>query len=475
MSLNIRKKIAISFTFFILASTLVWFLNFYNHYQLTKKIELIDEKIDLLNTILECRRYEKNFFLYFNRADLEESISYAGTAVEKQIVIIDKYKKALRHLPIQNYLNDLKKYKTALNHLLEINRQNNDLEIFQAQIRSIGKKITDSIENIVLNERKNIRKLIRKANAFLYLSLIAIFFLTAVTAIFIMLNVNEPLKKIEMAIHKIVKGDYTSIPQISTGDIFESLVNSMNHMIEMLNHRNEQLVHSEKLASLGTLTSGVAHELNNPLNNMSTSVQILSEELEDGDIEYKKILLEETEKQIDRARDIIKALLEFSRDRNFVPQDVHINTLIQKTMKLIKGEIPSNITRHFDIDKSLEARIDSHNIQRVIMNLVINAVHAMEEHGGELTIGAKQTRDNEFCFQIKDTGAGIKKEDMERIFDPFYTTKEVGKGTGLGLSISHGIVESHGGRIHVESEKGKGTLFTVFLPIRCEIPEISNG
>jgi len=111
----------------------------------------------------------------------------------------------------------------------------------------------------------------------------------------------------------------------------------------------------------------------------------------------------------------------------------------------------------------------------VIMNLVINAAHAMENGGGEMTITAERTDENTFCFQVRDTGEGIRKEDMEKIFDPFYTTKEVGKGTGLGLSISHGIIESHGGRMEVESQEGMGTVFKVSLPLLCEIPEISRN
>lgn len=475
MFLNIRKKIEVAFTFFIMTSTLVWSLNLYSHYQMTNKIKLIDEKIALLNTVLECRRYEKNYFLYFNRTDLREAITYAGNAEKKQADIIDKYKISAHHLPLHGHLKDLKQYKALLTDLLNADVTHDSEEPLQKQIRTIGKQITDNIESVVHSEREKMRGLIRRVHTYLYVALAAIFIITSLTAIFIALNVNAPLKRIEGAIHKIAKGDYTSIPPVSTGDIFESLVNSLNRMIEVLNRRNEQLIHSEKLASLGTLTSGVAHELNNPLNNISTSVQILTEEIEDGDLEYKRMLLGETEKQVDRARDIIKGLLEFSRERTFVPQEVNFKELVEKTMKLIKGEIPSNVTQHFELDDSLEVRIGPHRIQRVIMNMVINAAHAMEDSdNGKLTIIAERTDENTFCFQVKDTGKGIKKEDMEKIFDPFYTTKEVGKGTGLGLSISHGIVESHGGRIEVESQEGKGTVFKVCLPIRCEIHETSG-
>lgn len=464
-----RKKIGISFTFFILTSTVVWTFNFYNHYQLTKKIELIDEKIDLLSTVLEFRRYEKNFFLYFNLGDLKEAISYAGSAVEKQEKIFGKYEKFMTHIPFRNHLEDLKIYKTSLENLLEAVKHGKNVETYQLKIRIIGKRITNGIEKIVENERGNIWLMIRKANLYLYLALAAIFILSAVTGVFILLNVNAPLKQIELAIHEIAKGDYSSIPAINTGDIFESLVNSVNQMIKVLNQRNEQLIHSEKLASLGTLTSGVAHELNNPLTNMSTSIQIIMEELEDGDYEYKYMLLRETEKQIDRARDIIKGLLEFSRETSFIPQQVEVKMFIERTMKLIKGEIPSNINQRFDLEEGLIVKIGVTRIQQVLINLIINAVHAMEEKGGDLMIRAKHVDEKQFCFWIEDTGKGIRQEDLERVFDPFYTDKEVGRGTGLGLSISHGIVESHRGRIEVESKVDKGTIFTVYLPVECNI------
>jgi signal transduction histidine kinase len=273
---------------------------------------------------------------------------------------------------------------------------------------------------------------------------------------------------IENAIQKIAEGNYSTIPRMATGDEFESLVTSLNAMIAELNRRSEQLVQAKKLASLGTLTSGVAHELNNPLNNLSTSVQILLEELEEDDLEHKQELLQETERQVERARDIVKALLEFSREASFKVASVSFSHLVDSTLKLIKGDLPPNITVKVDVPEDIQVQADARRIEQALLNLFLNGIQAME-NGGELTIsGRKSKEDGMFYLEVRDTGDGIPPEDLSKIFDPFFTTKGVGKGTGLGLSVTHGIIEQHGGRITVKSEPGEGTVFTVNLPLGGE-------
>jgi signal transduction histidine kinase len=272
------------------------------------------------------------------------------------------------------------------------------------------------------------------------------------------------LKSIETGIKKIVEGDYNNIPPISSGDEFESLVASLNTMISELNRRSEQLVQREKMASLGILTSGVAHELNNPLNNISTSVQILLEELEDADLEYKKELLTETEGQIQRARDIVRALLEFSRERSFKRKKVKLADLVENTLRLIKGEIPTHVQLTVEIPADIQGEMDPRRIEQVLINLILNGIQAMGA-GGILSIRARAAANEAgFYFEVSDTGKGIPPQDLGKIFDPFFTTKDVGKGSGLGLSVSHGIIKQHGGRIEVKSEVGQGSTFSVFLP-----------
>ncbi len=479
MTISIRKKISISFIFFILISTLIWFLNYYKYQLINQKLQIIEKKDQVLNMILEARRYEKNFFLFNKSDDLSHAINYVKRARIVLEEIISMHGRYTLERDLNKRQSMLSKYLDALQSVTD--RADStvapsiaanaeyaiDVDGGQTtRIRNLGHLLTSDFESILNRERRLVIQLVHESGYYLYFALAAIFLLTFSIAVFMYFNINKPLESIETAIHKISTGAYAGIPAISSGDVFESLVASLNHMIHELNRRNEQLVQSEKLASLGTLTSGVAHELNNPLNNISTSVQILIEEIDEQNKEFKRELLEETEKQVERARDIVKALLEFSRKGAFNPKPTQFKKLMTRTLQMLKGDLPSNIDLKVSIPEQIIADLDAQRIQQVLINLVQNGLQAMPE-GGTLIISADQP-DGEahFCFRIADTGAGIGKEILNKIFDPFFTTKSEGRGSGLGLSISHGIIEQHKGHIMVESRPGEGTTVTVCLPNR---------
>jgi PAS domain S-box-containing protein len=235
---------------------------------------------------------------------------------------------------------------------------------------------------------------------------------------------------------------------------------------EALKKRSEQLIQARKLASLGVLTSGVAHEINNPLNNISTSIQIVLEELEEDNIEFKRNRLLEAEKEVERARDIVRSLLEFSRVKSLSFKRVQFIDLVENAISFIKGELPPEIRIHMNIPEDIEVNLDPKRIKQVLINLILNSAQAMTE-GSVITIKAWEGMEGDakmLYFQVQDTGHGISEQDIDKIFDPFFTTKDVGLGTGLGLSISHSIIEQHEGRIDVESIPGKNTKFTVILP-----------
>jgi signal transduction histidine kinase len=230
----------------------------------------------------------------------------------------------------------------------------------------------------------------------------------------------------------------------------------------------EQLIVTNRLASIGELSSGIAHELNNPL----TSVIGFSQLLMQGDVpDNMKENLATIYEEAQRAAVIVKNLLTFARKHAPVKQLTQVNTVIEGVLKLRAYEEKVNnieVEKHLDASLS-EIMMDPFQMQQVFLNIIVNAEFAMLEthHKGKLTIATERV-DNIVKISFADDGPGITEANLKRIFDPFFTTKEVGKGTGLGLSICHGIVTEHGGRIYVNSEYGYGATFTVELPLDAQ-------
>jgi two-component system NtrC family sensor kinase len=224
----------------------------------------------------------------------------------------------------------------------------------------------------------------------------------------------------------------------------------------------QQLQEREKLSSIGLLAAGVAHEVNTPLAGISSYSQMLLQQT--GDADPKHQLLEKILAQTRRASDIVSNLLNFSRTGNAEFKELDLNKVLEDTLQLLEPQIRNtriDVIRNYSEDLA-HAYGDPSKLQQVFMNMVLNARDAMPI-GGKLVI---QTRSVETSVVVdfKDSGIGIAPENIARIYDPFFTTKEVGQGTGLGLSLSYGIIQEHGGRILVESRPGEGTHFTIKLP-----------
>jgi len=471
--ISFKKRIAIAFLSLVLVGGGIWFISDYTNYLVTQKLHIIISKNRLMNTILEARRYEKNYFLTLHVKNLAEALGYAKTSHNYLDQIIVQYGRYVATKDLDVTVRNLQEYEELLEEVALYHKEHFSpaagesfsagIREYQKTVRNLANKITQDIEFMVTRESQDINKIITEARVFLFVGTIGAFIICITVAGFLVYQVNRPLDRISRAVRKITKGDYTNIPQLGSGDEFDALVDSLNHMIYEINRRNEQLIQSEKMASLGTLTSGVAHELNNPLNNISTSIQIVLEELEEGNIDQQKELLTEAEQQTERARDIVKSLLEFSRQHTFRTEPVDMKTLVSQTIKLVKSEMPSNVEVVVNVPDNMEALIDFQRIEQVLINLIFNAVQAMEG-GGVLKISAFRVRESgEMCLQVQDTGHGIPREDIHKIFNPFFSSKE--KGSGLGLSVSHGIIEQHGGRIEVQSTVGEGSTFSLYLPL----------
>jgi PAS domain S-box-containing protein len=262
--------------------------------------------------------------------------------------------------------------------------------------------------------------------------------------------------------------------EVASVGIFTDLRPRIN-MEKKLQQTHLQLVSSEKMASLGKLAAGIAHEINNPLGGILIYSSLMIEDLTETD--PKRGDLSRIVQEASRCKDIVKSLLEFARQTEPKMEPTDINRAITDGLFFLENQA---LFHNVHIIKKLDPflpfiRGNASQLKQVLINIIVNAAEAM--HGnGTLTITSYPSQDRKSVFlEFMDTGEGIAEENLTRIFDPFFTTKAVGKGTGLGLSTSYGIVESHGGKIRVKSKVGEGTTFTIELPTYPETQPILEG
>jgi two-component system NtrC family sensor kinase len=335
--------------------------------------------------------------------------------------------------------------------------------------------------------------------SFLGIALLCLF-LVLIMYLFITTGITNPLRDIVVATEKIAQGDLSHEVKIQSRDEIGHLAESFNQMVRELKHAQQeltewgetlekrvadrtealekaqhQLIRSEKLASLGKLAAVVAHEINNPLAGILTYIKLLlkiigKEPFPVSRAEEMKNYLSVMDTEMGRVTRIVKDLLTFARRSKPRIEKVNVNSIVEQSLSLLENKLKlQNIKLQTLLDDTLPlVPCDFSQIQQVLMNLIINGTEAMSE-GGELTIKSYHMSDNDFVeIEISDTGTGITKEDLSKVFDPFFSTKEAGKGVGLGLSIVYGIVNEHRGSIDVKSTMGKGTTFTIKLPTVVE-------
>ena len=251
----------------------------------------------------------------------------------------------------------------------------------------------------------------------------------------------------------------------------DTLEQKVEERTRELEHSQRQLLQAAKLASVGELASGIAHELNNPAGIILMRTARLAQEIEQCQLsEEASEDVEAIQRQVKKISRIVSGLLTFSRRSNAELKPMSLNDLLRRTVALIEDLIRNRkVEVVLDLSDGLpRVEADSAQIEQVLLNLINNALDAMPK-GGKLTFSSRLVESREHgkavAIGVADSGCGIPGEELSRIFDPFFTTKEAGQGTGLGLSISYGIIEEHGGSIEVESRPDQGTCFTIYLPV----------
>jgi two-component system, NtrC family, sensor kinase len=468
---KIRRKIIIAFLFSLLSVLIFSVFSFQVHREIGHRLRLLEFTYDLFQTILELRRVEKNFFLYRQVASLSEAETYLAHA--RHIYQSHESEIARLKKPAQQpkFIHSLEHYKEILAEIRAAASKNRQFAPQEEALRRQGQELLNITERWEKEERLQIDRLFQRAMFLFIISVVVFLALGIVVAFYLSRMLVQPLVQMQHAMDKIAHGDFTPLPEPGPGtssEEFFALFRAFNRMIHELEVHQEQLVQSRKIAAVGTLTSGIAHELNNPINNIVLTAEYLKEDFHDLSEEEVMGLIQDVLIQSERASEIVKGLLDFSRAEHPDFEALPIGAVIQDTLKLVRNQLTlSGINVEDDIPPDLPPVYgDRKSLQQVFLNLFINAIHAMLD-GGSLQIRAYPSADSHWLvIDVTDTGVGIDPAHLPRIFDPFYTTKQIGRGTGLGLSVTYGIVEKHDGHIEVKSRVGEGTTFTVMLPLR---------
>ncbi|MBI4849159.1 MAG: HAMP domain-containing protein [Nitrospirae bacterium] len=412
-----------------------------------------------INFILDMRRWEKNYMLFRDKASFDKlnlSLSLFNNIIP--------------------FCFECARYTEAIHTLFsvynEIDTKVNDLQI-------IGTKLEEITNKIASRERQKVSDFFTHTQRLLLMALILLCTLGPLIVYKTATYIVAPIKRLADITRKISEGDITLRAPIREHDETFTLAVSFNKMLDHLQLTQESLEKSmellrekqeeaEKRASLGFLVSGVAHELNNPLNNISLTAETMKEDIKELSPEQMAEYVQDILAQCERAQQVVENLLDFAGARKSSSKNnLNIVSVVQESINLIANQLKvNNINLRLDFhDSILFIKGNRSKLEEVFINLMVNAVHAMKD-SGTLSISIKPDSEiNNVFIEIGDTGCGISQKDLKNIFEPFFTTKPVGEGTGLGLSVARSLILEHEGEIDVDSTEGVGTTFIIRLPL----------
>jgi signal transduction histidine kinase len=415
-----------------------------------------------LNLILHLRLLEKNYMLFRDKKSLNK--------------LEDGLSKLNNILPL---CSECKPYIKSINSLMDTYRVSDSLA---DKLQMLGDNLEEISTQISNRERQMISNFLNKSRRLILMAVALLFILGPFFIYKTASYIVAPIKRLVEITTKISEGDTSLRAPLKEHDETYDLALSFNRMLDNLLSVREslektvELLHEkqkeiEKRASLGFLVSGVTHELNNPLNNISLTAETIKEEIDELSREELSEFVQDILTQSERAKHIIDDLLDFAGTKKSQDMEkMDIVNAIEEAVNLTANELRiNNITLEMDIPaRACFVKGIKSKLEEVFVNIIVNAIHAINGKG-KLTIRSWPDENNDNIYiQISDTGHGVSEENIKNIFEPFFTTKEVGEGTGLGLSVSQGIINDHNGDIHVESRIGKGTTFTIRLPLYNE-------
>ncbi len=550
-NMKIRERLLLGFWMYVLIFVVCGFFAYKDLRKISARLNLVEISDDITNTILEVRRYEKNYLLYKDDGSLSEVQKYLGLLkkgmddIRPEIaaeVGTDRYEMMKKRIAEYEVLfarvaADTKAQEKLLSRVREqgrrigqvldgkklreflvLRRLEKNLVLYRDQasydafmkiygelksengvegygilmmelyglygderkstelVRLKAREIQSFTENLSRKERADIGATLKSSVSILGATLVVVIFLGTLINMKLAKYIAAPIRRLERITNKVAEGDFSEAIVVKGGDEIASLEMSFNQMeeklkqtmtsleetVNVLKEKQARLVEAEKLASIGKLAAGIAHEINNPLTSILTFSSLMLEQTPPGDGRYERLRM--IVRETTRARNIVRQVLSFAREAPLRVTKLNVNQPVTEIVdSLIAQEAFEGIDLKLDLSDDLPIiPIDPVQIGQVALNILMNAVHAITPPG-KIEVSTRKTGGFvEVVF--RDSGGGIAEEHIEKIFDPFFTTKDKTKGTGLGLAVSYGIIKKHGGTIEVQSKVGEGTTFIVRLP-----------
>jgi two-component system, NtrC family, sensor kinase len=476
-SFGIRSRLALGFlSLFLLAAAITaaaWIM--LSRLEVRLKFLEVADRYTL--EIQQARRFEKNYFLYgTNLQDVQEHVGNArrllGSSESEAF-------KVLTASDLRRMRDHLGRYEALIQGLVEMERHSppdiaSRRAAVESELRAHGSQMVTFALELAQKERSSVNQTLALFKRLPVGFLVILLLLMAFIVNFLARQMLAPLSRLMATAQRIATGDFTPItPARRYRDEFSDLAVALNTMMREVAHRQEVLVQSHKLQAVGTLTAGVAHELNNPINNIILTAEMLKEDFSTLTDVEKLGMVDDLVGQGTRAQRIVRNLLDFARESEIRTESVEMGGLLRDTASLAANQVKlSGAKILLEVPENLPPiHGDRQSLSQVFLNLILNALDAVGK-GGRVWIRAEAAREPGYLqVTVCDNGRGVPSHILPYIFDPFFTTKSKGKGTGLGLSVSLGIVRQHGGDIRASSVPGQGTEMVVVLPA-ARVPDL---
>lgn len=460
--MKIKHRILLSFvvTFGLIILSLAFASHDIN--AVVAKVRFVEIADDLRASFLEMRLAEKNYFLFNDTAALAESVARSRDIEQTLRLVGPEIESGIG----KENLGRLREYFAAYaKSAEEISTSGSRSPQDEKALREAGFRLRSFSDKMTSMERENVHRIIATSRQGMFASLIAVMCVAFLAGPLLFLKMLSSLKRVEAVANAISVGQFMRIDGPIPDDELGSVMQAINTMSTQIRSREKELIQSEKLASLGTLIAGVAHEISNPLNNISMIVETYETLYDDMPKTQGLEFLHKISNELERIRQVVLGLLNFSKPEKAQRRAVHLNEIVTLTLRLVQNMLDvSNIHLELHLTQGLPpVTVSLNQMQQVLVNLITNAIQAMD-HGGSLYITTwPGTQPGFQMVEIRDTGKGIAQEHLSQLFDPFFSTKGV-DGTGLGLSVSYSIIRDHGGSIRAANHPQGGAVFTIELP-----------